>query len=207
MFKPALERVASFSDEQAQILHNAISASKVHIKPDVMAESIVAAAKGSLPDMQDVAQALVNLSISRFKAAIPLDEFAAGISRSLKTTDPDKRGAFEKRLKSLLDIDSLVRASRAFDIQHEYEKVFRSARIISDIRPVFSPAGTEAMGAMIVHNLNVSYFEAGEYKESVFALDDADIGVLKKVIERAEIKSRTSEQLIKKAGIEYFESK
>ena len=208
MFRPALDRIASFTEEQLQELHGVLSALKVHLKPDVVAESAASAANSSLPDLPDIVQTLVNLSITRFRADMPLDQFASGISKSLKSSpDAAQRETFEKRLKSLLTVKALEMSARAFDIQHEYEKVFRAARIITDIRPVFNVSGTEALGAMIVHNLSVTYFEDGEYKEAVFALDDADISAIKKVIEKAEIKSGTLEQLIDKSGVEYFASK
>jgi len=207
MFRPALDRIISFSEEQLQELHDVLGALRVHLKPDVVTES-VKAVKSSLPDLPDIVQTLVNLSITRFRAEMPLDEFASGISKSLRfDTDVSKRENFEARLKSLLNIKALVLSGRAFDIQHEYEKVFRAARILTDIRPVFSLSGAEALGAMIIHNLSVSYFEDGEYKEVVFALDDADLSAIKKVFERAEIKSKISEQLIGKSGVEYFDSK
>src|SRR6266508_2731013 len=207
LFRPALNRIASCSEEELQELHHVLGALKVRLKPDLLVES-ARATEGSLPDLPDIVQGLVNLSITRFRVEIPLDEFASGISRSLKLdADVAKRENFEKRLKSLLNIEALVLSARAFDIQHEYEKVFKAVRIITDIRPVFNLAGTEALGAMIVHNLSVTFFEDGEYKEVVFALDDADLTSIKKVIERAEVKSKLSEQLIEKSGIEYFDSK
>ncbi len=207
LFRPALNRIASCSEEELQELHHVLGALKVRLKPDLLVES-ARATEGSLPDLPDIVQGLVNLSITRFRVEIPLDEFASGISRSLKLdADVAKRENFEKRLKSLLNIEALVLSARAVDIQHEYEKVFKAVRIITDIRPVFNLAGTEALGAMIVHNLSVTFFEDGEYKEVVFALDDADLTSIKKVIERAEVKSKLSEQLIEKSGIEYFDSK
>jgi hypothetical protein len=208
MFRPALDRIASLTEEQFEELYGVLGALKVHLKPDVIKKSVTSAASSSLPDLPDLVQTLINLSITRFRAEMPLDDFVAGISRSLKlAADAEKRESFEKRLKSLLNINALVLSARAFDIQHEYEKVFRAARIITDIRPVLNLSGTEAMGAMIVHNLSVTYFEDGEYKEVVFALDDADISAIRKIIERAEIKSKTLEKLIEKSGIEYFDSK
>jgi len=101
----------------------------------------------------------------------------------------------------------VVLAAKVFDVQHEYEKVFRKARIMTDIRPVFDPSGAEAIGAMVVHSLSVAYAQGGEHKEIVFAMDDSDMSALRKLLDRAETKSKTAEKLIEKTGIQYFESK
>jgi hypothetical protein len=140
---------------------------------------------------------------------VPLDKFVHRVATSLQfqKDQPKTQAAFEEKLKSLLNIEPLELSTRAFDIQHEYEKVFRAARIITDIRPVFDVPGAEAIGAMIVHNLSVKYFQDGENKEILFALDDADVTALRKVLEKAEIKSKTLEQLVEKAGVYYFESR
>lgn len=204
-FKETLKRISSLSIEDVDKIRHALSALQVHIKPEVMEErakaSIIAK---DFPDFPEIFQLLASLTITRFKADIPLDEFVHSISAMPETDD---RSALAERLNSLLNIESVVLSARAFDIQHEYEKIFRDARIMTDIRPVFNIAGSEATGAMIVHNLTIGYSQDGDHKEIVVAMDDPDITTLKKLLERAETKAKVSEKLIDKAGIRYFDSK
>jgi hypothetical protein len=100
-----------------------------------------------------------------------------------------------------------VLSARASDVQHEYEHLFQSARILSDVRPLFNQSGTEMEGAMVVHNLKITYFQAGEYMEVFISLDNADLSSLRKVVERAEVKTMALEALIAKGGVPYFDSK
>jgi len=192
------------SDPDVQTIREALSSLKPHLKPEAIVKST--AGKSEIADFVEIVQTLTSLSITRFRVDVPLEEFVHDVSRSLPLKK-DLRAALDVNLKSLLSIDALVLSARAFDIQHEYEKVFRSARIVTDLRPVFSADGTAAIAAMIVHNFIVSYFQHGEFKEVVFALDDADVTALKKILDRAETKTKTLEQLITKADVPYFESK
>lgn len=203
IFKPALNRIASMSDAELQQVREALANLKPHLKPEVIVKTV--ADQGGVADLGEIVQTLTSLSITRLRVDVPLDKFVHDVSRSFQPKT--EKSAIEERLKSLLSIEALVLSARAFDVQHEYEKVFRSARIITDVRPVFNAAGTEATGAMIVHNLNVAYFENNEFKEIIFALDDADVIALKKILERAEVKTNTLEKLIGKAGVPYLESK
>src|SRR5579864_1646933 len=173
VFRPSLDRIVSMSELELQELHDVLTALKVRVKPEALTESVKSLAKGQLADLPEIVQTLINLSITRFRAEVPLEEFIEGVSRSLrfgKDQEVEKRRkVLQERLNSLLAIEALVLSARAFDIQHEYEKVFRSARIITDIRPVFKLSGTEAIGAMIVHSLSISYIEDGDYKQTIFA--------------------------------------
>lgn len=95
-------------------------------------------------------------------------------------------------------------SAKAFDVQHEYEKLFASARILSDLRPVFDQTGNEPIGTIAVHNLKLTYFEGGEYKHIFIALDKSDLAVLRKALDRAESKSAGMERSAKKLGIPHL---
>jgi hypothetical protein len=169
-------------EAELQKLRETLTELPIHVKPDVVIQRAESIGKSDIPDLPELIQTLLNLSITRLRMDVSLDDFVQGIAESLPVSkDREKRAAFEKTLKSLLSADSLLVSARAFDVQHEYEKVFRTARIISDIRAVFDTAGTAAIGAMIVHNLSVAYFEDGHHKETVFALDEVDVALLKKM--------------------------
>ena len=208
VFRPTLERIASLSSEELEQVRLALASLKVHVKPEMNLEQ-AKATKTSVSEFPEIFQALASLNITRFRVDAPLDEFvhAVAFSIRLKKDQPDIRPVLEERLRFLLSLEPLVLSAKVFDVQHEYEKIFRKARIMTDIRPVFDPSGAEAIGAMVVHSLSVAYVQSGEHKEIVFAMDDADISALRKLLDRAENKSKTTEKLIEKSGIKYFESK
>jgi hypothetical protein len=203
--RPNVSRIAELSEAEFSDVKKALTGLPHHPNPDAlmkMAQKI----DTSVPDLSDILQTVMSLGIGRLKAEIPPEEFVSGVSKSIKL-DAAKKLILEQRLRELLEVDSTAVSARAFDIQHEYEKVLTAARVLTDMRPIFNTAGTEVSGGMVVHNLSIGYFEDGRYKETVFAMDDDDILALKKVIERAENKSATLARLIEKAGVEYLDSR
>jgi hypothetical protein len=75
------------------------------------------------------------------------------------------------------------------------------------MRTVFDPEDSQPSGALIVHNLKITSFRGGEFEETYFALDNADLVILRKVLDRAEAKTASLESVIAKTGLKYFESK
>ena len=200
-FRPTLERIALMPEADFQKVQQALTQLAPHVKPEVMVKR--ATSKLDVPELGEIVKTLASLSLARTRFDVALDDFVRDLTRTTKK----EPALLESRLKVLLSIESLLQSARAFDVQHEYEKVFRSARILTDMRPIFNAAGTEATGALIVHNLNISYTQNSELKEDVFAMDDEDVVELKRVLERAEVKSATLEAIIAKSGIPYFASK
>ena len=200
-FRPTLERIASMSDADVQKVSDLLAGLDAQVKPENLMKSAVG--KSDVPGVDEIVQTLIGLSLTRVRFDAPLDQFVRDISRTIKKDV----GVLQERLKVLLDADVLLRSARAFDVQHEHEKIFRSARIISDVRPIFNSTGTEATGAMIIHNLNIAFVHNGEAQEIIFALDDADVAALKKVLDRADAKSTTLEAIISKTGVPYLASK
>jgi hypothetical protein len=200
---PVLKKLAGTSAEDFDALLKAVAALPVYIKPERITASV---GDHKIQGLSDTVRALIALSFSRFQAEVPRDAFIEGIVES-SLVPPDKQTLLAERLKALLDIQAFELSARAFAIQHEYEKVLRSVRIVSDIRPVFTPSATDVEGLMIVHNLKISYTDSGHYKEAVFAMDDEDVVMLKRALERAETKTKTMERFISKNDLHYFESK
>jgi len=208
-FRPALARIAALSDAEVEQLQAALSSAA----PTLKIEAIVAHARAVLPtdipDLLDIVQTLSSMNNGRVGADLSTQEFAHSVARQVpsRKDNPTDLVALERKLTVLLSVDPLVVSAKAFDVQHEYDRLFIAARIITDTRTVFNQAGTEAVGTMIVHNLNIKYSENGEFKEAFIALDDADIAKLRRVLDRAETKTAVLEKLIEKTGVRYFEAK
>ena len=209
-FNPALARIASLRDEDIEQIRQALASAA----PALKIQSVVAHVKASLPKqilgIEDIIQTLGSMNNARIGAEVPIEQFVRDIAPRRMVARKEKafdQAAFEQKLISLLSVESLTLSAKASDVQHEYERLFISARIMTDARTVFNEAGTEAVGTMIVHNLNITYSQAEELKELFIALDDADIAKLRKVLDRADTKTTTLERLIERTDIPYFESK
>jgi len=105
-------------------------------------------------------------------------------------------------LGSLLDgTPSLGLTSKAADLLAEHSRVFCTARILTDLRPVFSSdVGVRPASFLIIHKLRLGYFENGELHHAYFALDDEDIVELQKTLNRAARKAKTLTEFVTGTG-------
>ncbi len=113
---------------------------------------------------------------------------------------------FERVLRLATPDTSLAITLKALDVMREHERTFCGARILSDIRPIFSKTVGTADAAVIVHNLQIGFHHDGRHQEFYITLDADDIKTLKKVIERCEKKTATLQSILDKASIPYLES-
>ncbi len=211
VYMAALDRLASMPEGDVVALRDALSNIGITLKPPSLLAQVRAQIKSPPPDLDEIIKMLVGLSSARATGEVSVDELATDVAGSVglhrdKPKDYDQ-STFVKRLTSLLGVESMALSARATDIQHDYAKVFTSARIISDIRSVFGIDKVDPVAAMIVHNFKVSYYEGGRIRQVFFALDNEDLATLRKVLDRAELKTTQLEQMIKRSGTQYLESK
>lgn len=203
--KPAIARIAALSDAEVERLASALSSASSTLNIKTLIAQVQAAVKNGPTDVGEIVQALASMNNARVGANMSARDFARDVGeQARKVPGAD---TLERKLSLLLEVETLVVSAKAFDVQHEYERLFIAARIVTDTRTVLNQAGTEAVGTMIVHNLNIKFSENGQFKETFIALDDADIVKLRRVLDRAEVKTATLEKLIEKTGVRYFDSK
>lgn len=119
--------------------------------------------------------------------------------------DKEQKKEFAKKIASLLNYPQIYYAAKASDVSTEYANVFIQAKIVTDLRPVFSIDVKEFPKAgMILHNLHIHYVSdiEGDHKDIFIALDSKDIKVLKELLMRAEDKEKTFKEIFAKTGIE-----
>lgn len=108
----------------------------------------------------------------------------------------EKWRGLEPLLEDLFGIEVLDTASKAIDLAYEYANLFQSARIVTDIRPVFDESASEIAAAVISQTLRI-YFssEEGDHSLSI-ALDQLDLERLRESCDRAIKKARVAQKLI-----------
>jgi hypothetical protein len=145
----------------------------------------------------------VEISISTFVD----DVFSS--SSVVDALDPDKTSVAKDRLAKLLKAKNIVVAAKAAAILTAHEHPFRSARIFTDIRTVFTGDDNDdelsPAAAVIVQMMRVRYIKNGNQEEIFFALDSADIDSMIETLERAKTKCENLKPFIDKASIPYVE--
>jgi hypothetical protein len=116
--------------------------------------------------------------------------------------DADKLQRFTARAGELLSLKVIEVTSKALAVQVENSKIFCDARVVSELRPVFSDSdsdGIKAEAAVIVHQLKLVFHTGGDYdRDAVFiSCDRGDLVALKKVLDRAIAKHDSLVQIAK----------
>ena len=158
---------------------------------------------------------IVALYVGCIRSQVPLDEYIKDIGESLREAyDGTLKGhltedGLEKlqlRLGKLLKINTLHIVAKANDVLLEHAQTFAKARIVSDIRPVFGESVKEKPpAAVIMHLLNITFYNGGKRKELSVALDVKDIGDVIGILERAQSKAEQLRSIISSSGMTYID--
>ena len=165
-------------------------------------------------EIKDVLRVVFVLYSLKERSGITSKELARDICESAYASKdvqfpPEKKELFLNRLNELLVFDQTIAVTaKAFDVMTEHEHVFCSARILSDIRPVFTSSVESASAGVISHNLQIGYHDggSGEHKEIYVVLDTNDIQTLKEILVRAEKKTVALQSILKNSNIPYLEA-
>jgi hypothetical protein len=96
----------------------------------------------------------------------------------------------------LLSVDSLVFLAKANALQRDHEKIFHSAKILTDIRPVFHVANQPPADMILEYTLKLVYHDGSRrHREIYMVLDQRDIVALRETIGRAEQKAASLKAL------------
>jgi len=210
--KAAISKIYALSDSAFDELASALEKVQPFSLTDA-AESKIAKMAPSVrqAEVKEILQTLVSLQLARSFADAPLDQFCVDVCEAMRESGPHQLSLsagecteLSKRLQRFLSLGSLTIAAKGRDLQTEHHRVYVGSRILTDLRAVFRDSPEEPpIGMVLFHLLKLSYFERGEGRPRDFyvALDETDLRNLKKVIERAEIKSKTLRSNLQAAGI------
>lgn len=154
-------------------------------------------------DAEQVLSAIIGLHIARASRDASSSEFVRDASQAIAAFDGAGQSETSKeRLLRIINIRSLIVSAKAFTLLMDRERTMLTAKILTDLRYAFqSDPEQEPYGAVVIHTLKLSYYEAGDHKDFLVALDDDDIAVLKTVLDRAEMKARLLRRQLESVGV------
>jgi hypothetical protein len=210
-----LTKIAILSDESFQELISALEHIPLKIRQHrIFDDWPLNLQTLSEQDAKNIRDALIPLYIGLVSGKAQLSTYVDDITDSLRQgrsgdewaqSDEVTQG-LKERLTQLLSIDSLQLVAKAHDVLLEHAQTFASARIISDIRPVFRDTVEETpRAAVIVHMLNLAYRDPAGRQEFVVALDTKDIQDLMDVLERAKKKTESLSRMMASTNMTYIE--
>jgi len=207
-------KIDSLSDDITAQLIDALSGDTPKVTSDEFPAEVAKRITGiSAQDATEILEALISLYMLRSTAQKSAHDITSDLVEAIKNTP---RGAGEgvrdseslrSRLEKLLSNRALEAATKAVSVITEHQAVYRSARIFTDVRSIFSDdIAKPPIAAVIVHNLKLSYSESGTRKEFFLALDTDDVQKLIDVLERAKKKDATVRKLLADAKLPHIDT-
>ncbi|HKZ42745.1 MAG TPA: hypothetical protein VJ044_17410 [Candidatus Hodarchaeales archaeon] len=180
--------------------------------PDELSNQVISKIKGVSPeDLSEMIAMIMSLRSHRIHDESTTEELAeqvvqAAIEADIRIESEKEREAIKNRLLKFFELDTLFVSAKALGILQSNENLFCSARILTDLRPVFgSDPNIPPTAAVMVHMLDLGYHKNGELKHLYIAMDSLDIDILREALDRAESKTNSLKPLIKKAGMEFLD--
>jgi hypothetical protein len=209
-FQLGLSKIKQLSNEMVDSLVGALSTAPRTSKFSELKSHVLLNIKGIEPDdIEEIVATLYSLYLARTDEEMPVGKFVSQLSRAMRASErkdlivsPEERPSFDEKLIKLLSVEPILIISKSDTLKSEFEKTFCDARIISDIRPVFAKPEERPITALVIHTLKIEFHgPAGRHDWFYIALDDDDLAKLKKLIERATVKSVGLKALLRESGI------
>jgi hypothetical protein len=210
----AFSEFVRLSPEQRQALQEALTQISPTLKTRRLAELVsekIRAAPAPLNLMLTMFTSMYEIrteqkmSAEAFAQAI-CNFAAASASTELKPPDNDWEPV-KKSLAAILSLDKTIGViAKGFGVVSEFERIFESGRIVTDLRPIFGESVAERPAALaVVHELRIKYFTLEGSKEFFVSLDASHIKNLRQAMDRAMQKEETLKVIIPK-DIPYLEA-
>lgn len=193
-------RLAELNDEQVESLARTLSSAPVLISRDALLEKIPQVEGIPLPVQRSIVSALIYLNGYLATEEYDLPDFVRDVCSSIDVYGhkASELNAISSALLKLLSVESLQLRAKAVDLELDHARLFQSARILTDVRPVFGlEDASKVEGGLVSHTLKITYFEGEETKEFFVALDEYDLGQLEDALQRAFQKSKVLRGLMK----------
>jgi len=207
-YRDAMQQLAGLPEEEAARLLQALQAVPPLASVAVMSAAVTDAFAGAEPIQIDcLVPPLLSLR-SEFGGWDP-DEIAAALSESTDLTlSVDGRERLRERSGQILMTTAVTTTAVGIDLLTQHERNYGSARIFTDVRPLFGlDVESAPIGAVVIEMLQLQTWGRDRQGQRTIhvAMDEADLLELQGVIERALKKTATVKASLRAQGTPTFE--
>ena len=213
---PAIQKLAHLSAEEFDSFLNALARAKPAATPSLFEQHVAEHApqinsstiKMIVSELFSMNYAFEDLDSSASEMAHSIAEAAFEEQSEEFPINEADREILKDRLTKLFVLKaSLGLTSKAVGLLTDAQHLFYTARILTDVRPIFNEEGDAVEATVILHNLVLHYGENGDHKDFVVTLDTNDIEVLRDVLDRADRKAEALKPLLKRSEVAYLDMK
>jgi hypothetical protein len=203
--RPAIQLVLELDQKSANRVLEALKTVTPSLDVDGLASQLKDLLRGVIDEDKTewLTSGLLAITSGPLAIEVNKSEFAEALAASPDLNVPESRRASARdRFLSFMDIDSVLVTARALDVLSEQPARFVSARILSDLRPVFgSNIDARPSAAVIVHNLRITYNTARRQEQFFVALDAEDLDSLDGAITRARRKAKSMSSMLRSLDV------
>lgn len=165
-------------------------------------------------ELKQILETLLGMSVARLENDSTVSTFVEFVCQAMDHSDNDRlrltgkeRKNFRNRLTQLLSLEPLLYPAKGFGVMYDQDRLFLSARALTDIRPVVgSDVNEPPKAATIVHMLKIVYRHNDHEKNFHLAMDSQDVKSLIDVLQRALSKTDSFKRLLSSAKIAHLDS-
>lgn len=180
--------------------------------PPLKTSSLFTAVKAAFKEDQSTAESVMRLCLalngimrhSRIDAGSVVTSIRSVIEREAKWSAEHlaKWTSVEPFFVRLLGSCAFRVVAKAMDLSYEYANLYRRARILTDIRPLFTSNADAIEAAVISYTLRLRFDSSDGEHELSIAMDEGDVRDLIDQCERALTKAKTARDLmVQKAAV------
>jgi hypothetical protein len=192
-----LRQLSSVGKDAIEQLCSALEHAPASLNPNKLTNRV--ASEVSLLSQDDIDGILsVIISLNRFQVTYggETSEVIDAVLRAIEVDNPldeQLKQTISSHLATLLGVRRFNLWTKAHEVLHENERNFTSARVITDIRPIFGENVNEPPnGAVVVHTLKIEFAHGrSPHRHFYVTLDDTDLDKLIEQLKRAKTKAET----------------
>jgi hypothetical protein len=214
----ALGHLLSLTEDQWNRVLKALEEETPAFPASAYTEKLASRLKGRIKSVEGLLELLSSIFGIRDRYSGPTDQLLSEIQEAAKITGkrelqstPENWKRFQKFVSQLLYANtSLETISKAQEVLNEEERIFIDARVVSNLRPIFSQEVEARPKAFVVtHSLRIAYYQAGSDgpKEFYVALDADDLRAIQKVMLRGLKKEVALSSLAEKWSVPVLSKK
>lgn len=188
--RPYLLKIAEMDDGAFEILHKFIA----NLEPKLYVDALNKQLAGDnilqvVPQASDFLNLLTGIARSYYSMEQEREDLIRNIALTLgeeETLSENNCTKLGDRLEKLLSQKGAIMLSaRTSLLATSYEKTYKSARLITDLRPIFTDGEVEMpLYCLSTHSLKIEFHEDGNYKDIYITLDNDDLRQLVEVLDR-----------------------
>jgi len=189
--KEAFEIFAGLSEDKSEALLRALKNTTPAITAAALAQRVASQVELSFREVQAVVAVAGSLFVIREQRDLPLSKFieevveAAQRDKILDKSDKLTVETLQNRLLSYLSLENpLGISAKATTLLARHQNFLRSAKIYTDVRPVFLGENPPEV-AVVIHMLEIDSITNGKRVSNYFALDSSELKQLTRVIQSA----------------------